>query len=219
MGRKSNVYSKIEEADDIIKALCEKQPAVLWGVGNPTFIVCMGIENKERSKKNNTLAKIKPIKGTEKAIYQLNNIPYRYVIETYWSDWNLWSAKERAAILFHELLHIHPEGEKIVRHDCEDWRIMLGQESLGVDWFKKGEMLPDLTRDEVKFNLELRPKIDDLDEDEDGESKDNIDDIENNKEIKEAKKRANEDEKIQRKNKNDEIVSEEDSLPDVLKEE
>lgn len=201
MGRKSNVYSKIDDADAIIKKLCDKQSAVLWAV-KPETVTVMGIENKERSKKNHTLAKIKPVKGTEKAIYGLNHIPYRYIVEVYWSDFNMWSKAERAAILFHELLHIHPEGERVIKHDCEDWRVML--DALGVDWVKKGEALPDLTRDDVKFNLELRPKIDDLeDEDEDGE--DNLDDIEKKKEIKEAKAKAKEAEKAQRKAKNDEI--------------
>jgi predicted metallopeptidase len=195
MGRKSNVYSKVVEADEIIKKLCEKQPSVLWAIGDSKYIVVMGIEDKERSKKNKTLAKIKPVRGTEKAIYQINQIPYRYIIEVYWSDWNLWSHKERAAILFHELLHIHPEGEKTVKHDCEDFRIVL--DKLGVDWFKKGSALPDLTSDDVKFNLELRPAIEDLDE-ESGEE-DNIDEIEKNKRSRRQKSEADEQEKLQRK--------------------
>ena len=211
MGRTSNVYSKVDEADEVIKKLCEMQSAVLWAV-KPETVTVMAIENKERGKNNNTLAKIKAVRGTEKAIYNLNKIPYRYVIECYWSDWHKWSEKERAAILFHELLHVHPEGEKTVRHDTEDFAIML--DKLGVRWHNKGEALPDLTRDKVEFDLELLPKIKELEE-EDGE--DNIDEREKNKEIKEAKKDTDEETKAQRK-KRMAKESEDEDVPDVLAE-
>lgn len=182
MGRKPNVYSKIAAADEMIKKLCEKHPKILWAV-RPEQVVVLGIDNKERSKKNRTLAKIRPVKGTEKAIYQVNNIPIRYVCECYWSDWHLWSDKERKAILFHELMHVHPEGERTIKHDCEDFRVILGCSSLGVDWFKKGNKLPDLTEDDVEFDLNLLPAIDDEESEED-----DIEDDKKNKEKKKAKR-------------------------------
>ena len=179
MGRKPNVYSKIEAADDMIKKLCEKQAKVLWTV-TPSQVIVLGIDNKERSKKNRTLAKIRPVKGTEKAIYQVNNIPIRYIIECYWMDWNVWHDKVRKAILFHELMHVHPEGERTVKHDLEDFKIII--DALGVDWTKNDADLPDLANDDVSFNLALLPSIDDEETEED-----NIDEDKINKEKKEKK--------------------------------
>ncbi len=160
MGRKSNVYSRVPEAEEIVKKLCEKYPDVLWAVRNDGSIAVLGIENKERSEKNNTLAKIKAIKGTEKAIYISNNINIRYVLELYWSDWNMWSPELKQVVLFHELLHVHPELERVVRHDLEDWRIVV--EKLGVSYLKNNKDLPNLLNDDVKFDLQLLPKIEEL---------------------------------------------------------
>lgn len=156
MGRKARVYSKIDEADEIIKGLCEKQPELLWAV-KPNTIIVLGIENSERSEKNKTLAKIIPIKGPEKALFQINNIAARYIIQTYWSDWNLWSMKQKQWILLHELLHCHPDFERTIRHDCEDWAILL--DKVGVNWTSKRDELPDLMNEDVKFNLKLLPNL------------------------------------------------------------
>lgn len=182
MGRKSNTYSRVPEAEDLIKRLCEKYAEVLWTV-RPETIAVLGIENKERSEKNHTLAKIKAVKGTEKAIYMVNNIPIRYIIELYWSDYQIWDGALKQAILFHELLHVHPEFERVVKHDCEDFRIVLNQ--FGVDWSKDTKKLPNLLTEDVKFDLSLRPVIEDMDED--GEGDDNIDEDDKVKETK-AKK-------------------------------
>lgn len=168
MGNTEKQYSRVKEAEEIIKKLCEKQPEVLWCV-KPNTVAVEGIENKERSEKNDTLAKIKPIKGCEKAILQDNNIPIRYVIELYYSDWNEWHEKKKQWVLFHELLHIHHEIGKTIKHDISDWKILV--DKAGVEW-QNSDNLPDLINDDVKFNLELRPSLKDVEEDgvaEDGE--------------------------------------------------
>jgi len=170
MGRKSRIYTKIDDADVIVKGLCENQPDVLWCV-RPETIAVMGIENCTRSEKNHTLAKIKPVKGTEKAIFQINNIPIRYIIECYWADWNLWNNAQRQWIILHELLHVHPEFEKTIPHDCEDFKIILDR--VGVSWMDKKD-LPDLMNKDTKFNLELRPSLN-LDDEDDDEIKDKKD--------------------------------------------
>ena len=156
MGRKARAYSRVDEADQIIADLCESQPDAM-GFVRPATIAVMGIDNVERSKKNHVLAKIKAIKGCEKAIFQLNNIPVRYVIELFWSDWHTWTMLQKQWILFHELLHVHPDFEKTIKHDCEDFRIILDR--VGVDWVEKKDTLPNLISGEVSFNLELRPGI------------------------------------------------------------
>jgi len=196
MGRKANVYSRVTDADEMIKTLCEKQPEALWCV-KPDTIAVLGIENKERSEKSNTLATIKSVRGAEKAIFQMNNISTRYVIVVYWSDWNQWSTNLKAAILFHELMHVHVDFEKTVKHDCEDFRMIL--DKFGVDWAKKGDKLPNLLSDEVKFDINLRPVVEEYDE----ETNDEIEEDDNKpkkkskKELKDEQKKAEQDDGLE----------------------
>jgi predicted metallopeptidase len=172
MGRKEHVYSRVKDAEEIIKKLCEKYPDVMWAV-RPETVVCYGIENKEKPKSSNVLAKIKPVKGSEKAIFQENGIKARYIIETYWSDWNEFSEKMKQYVIFHELLHIHPEIGRLIAHDSQDFCLMVGNPQIGVKWTERVNELPDLLIGDVKFDLSLRPSID---TDEDNE-KDEIDDV------------------------------------------
>jgi predicted metallopeptidase len=182
MGNTEKVYSRVTEAEEIVKGLCAKQPEVLWCV-QPAMVAVLGIENKERSEKNKTLAKIKAIKGGEKAILQLNNIPARYIIEIYWSDWREWSDRKKQWIIFHELLHVHNEIGRLIKHDSEDFKILL--DKVGVSWTETKD-LPDLLNDKVEFNLELRPSLEDVEEGTEG-----IDNIEDAEVAEEKKARKN----------------------------
>lgn len=182
MGNTEKTYSRVTEAEEIIKKLCEKQPDVLWCV-KPDMVAVLGIENKQRPEKNKVLAKIKPVKGCEKAILQINNIPIRYVIEIFYSDWNEWKERKRQWILFHELLHIHSEIGKTIKHDIADFKILV--DKAGVNWLES-DKLPDLVNDDVKFDLELRPSLTDIGEDE----SDNIEDAEINNARKKEKQEA-----------------------------
>jgi predicted metallopeptidase len=157
------VYSRVTEAEEMIRELCGKYPEALWCV-RPQMVTVLGIENKERAEKNTTLAKIKPIKGCEKAILQDNNIPTRYIIEIYWSDWREWKETKRQWIMFHELIHIHSEVGKTIKHDCEDFKIVL--DKVGVNWITS-ETLPNLLNEKVEFNLDLRPSMEDAEEEND----------------------------------------------------
>jgi hypothetical protein len=148
-------YSRIKDAEDMVKQLCEKQPEVLWCV-RPDIVGVLGVENKERSKKNTTLAKIKPIKAEERTLFQDNNIPTRYIISLYWSDWREWSTRKKQWILFHELLHIAADVGKTISHDSEDFKIIL--DKVGVNW-TESDTLPDLINDKVEFDLDLRPSL------------------------------------------------------------
>lgn len=187
MGNTEKTYSRVTEAEEIIKKLCEKQPDVLWCV-RPDMVAVLGIENKQRPEKNKVLAKIKPVKGCEKAILQINNIPIRYVIEIFYSDWNEWKERKRQWILFHELLHIHSEIGKTIKHDIADFKILV--DKAGVNWLES-DKLPDLVNDDVKFDLELRPSLNDMSD----EESDNIEDDEINKARKNEKKAREEDSK------------------------
>ena len=177
------VYSRVSEAEDMVKKLCEKQPDALWCV-KPENVAIYGIENKQRSEKNKTLAKIKPVKGEEKAILQDNGIPIRYLITLYWSDWREWKENQKQWVIFHELLHIHHEIGKTIKHDCEDFRLILAHPQAGVDWFNKD--LPDIINGDVKFDLNLRPSM------EEAEETDNIKDEEERAEAKKERKEKKE---------------------------
>jgi predicted metallopeptidase len=155
-------YSRVTEAEKMIQGLCKKQPEVLWCV-RPEIVAVYGIENKDRPEKNKILAKIRTVKGSGKAILQDNNIPIRYIIELYWSDWNEWKETKKQWILLRELLHIHHDIGKTIKHDCEDWRIII--DKVGVCGYDS-ETLPDLINGEVKFNLDLRPSIEDSEDNE-----------------------------------------------------
>jgi len=186
MGNTEKVYTRVKDAEEIIKKLCEKQPEVLWCV-RPDNVAVIGIENKKKGKKNRTLARIKPVKGAEKFILQDNNIPIRYIIELYYSDWNEWKERQKQWIIFHELLHIHHEVGKSIKHDCEDFKILL--DKVGVNW-ATSETLPDLIDGDVKFNLELRPSMQDIEEE---EGEDGDVDGDDGKEVKDDKKEEKKD--------------------------
>ena len=76
MGRRERVYSRVTAAETIIQNLCATHSEALWQV-MPNQVIVLGIENSDRSKKNNVLAKVRPIKGVEKATLTLNNIKVR----------------------------------------------------------------------------------------------------------------------------------------------
>jgi len=200
MANTEKVYSRVTDAEEMIKKICQKQPDVLWCV-RPEMVAVYGVENKERPETCNVEAKIKPVKGVEKAVLQDNNIPIRYIINLYWSDWREWKETKRQWVLFHELLHIHHEIGKTVKHDCEDFRIIL--DKIGVHGYD-ADNLPNLVDGDVKFNLDLRPS---LDEEDDEEGTDNIEDDADNKAVKKAKKEKDEakKEKSEDKPKGDDI--------------
>lgn len=183
MGRTANVWERVKEAEEIIKKLCEKHPDVLWAV-KPENIVVMAIVSKEKSEKNNVLARIRLIKGSERAVLIDNDIPVRHIIEIYGSDWSEWKEKKRQWVLLHELLHVHAEIEKMVRHDLECFKILV--KTGGVNWAVSDEKdLPNLLTDDVKFDLALRPGMDEYaDDGKPDEISDVLDEIEKEKDVK-----------------------------------
>lgn len=180
------VYTRVKEAEEMIKKICAKQPDVCWCV-KPNTIAVYAIENKERPKHCRVDAKIRPIKGSQKAIFQDNGIPFSYVIEVYWSDWNIWKEKKKQWLLLHEILHIASEEGKTLKHDCEDFKIIL--DKVGVNWSDNtaADNLPSLVDDDVKFNLALRPSLEDVDVDDDDDEKDEKGDKKEGKEGKDGK--------------------------------
>ena len=155
MAQQEKTYAEVTEAKEIIEKLCEYYPSELWAI-TPKNISVLGIENKERPEKSKKLAVCRPIKGINKTLMLINNIGTRYVIELYWSDFNKWSNAQKVAIIFHELLHIDHEAGKTVKHDVEDFRIMV--DKLGVDWFNDTD-LPNLLTEKVEFDQSMRPNV------------------------------------------------------------
>lgn len=164
------VYSRVMEAEEMIAKLCEKQPKLLWRV-RPQTVQVWGVENKERADGNKTLAKIKAVKGVEKAIMQDANLSVRYHLDIYWSDWKQWKENQKQGILIHELLHIHEEPGKLIKHDIEDFRILLDKTGVKDDSY---ENFPDVFINDVEFDMNLLPKTEEIEE----EEKDEIDEEE-----------------------------------------
>ena len=155
MAQSEKTYEEVIEAKDIIKDLCEKYPDELWAV-RPETIITLGVSNKERPKGSSKLASIRPLKGATKALMRINNVRVRYLIELFWSDWNKWTDSQKVAVIFHELIHIDNEVGKTVKHDVEDFMIMV--DKLGVDWFNDSS-LPNLLFTKVDFDLTKRPNV------------------------------------------------------------
>lgn len=177
MAKTEKMYERIAEAEAIVKSLVEKEPEVLWRV-NASRIAVLGVTNKERGKKQKTLIKVTPIKGIQKAINLLYNVPISFAIEMYCSDWGSWNKSFREWILMKALLHIGEEEGKIIKTDCDDFKIIL--DAVGVNWEERTD-LPSIIDSKVEFNLELRPALD-----EENDGNDGNDDKEEKEEDKEV---------------------------------
>ena len=171
MGRKARIYSKVNEASEMIRDLCAKHPDVFWAVKQESILV-MGIDNVSRSpkavEKNTIWSKLKNVKGVEQAIFQENGIDTRYILEVFWSDWNQWRDATKLAVLADNLIKISPEVDKTNRPDCVGFKVLF--DVLGVNWEKESENdIPNLLLSDVKFNLDLRPGLDDVEKELDDE--------------------------------------------------
>ena len=157
MARTKRQYERLTQAEDIIKDLTFKYKDALWRI-TPSSIMVLSITNSERSDKNHCLAKVKLMKGVEQAVMELNNIKVRYVIELYGSDWKIWTQAQRQWILFHELMHVHEEGDKLIKHDCEDFKLIL--DAAGLNWVDDPNLV-NMLNNKIDFDLDLRPGLKD----------------------------------------------------------
>lgn len=149
------IYQRMDSAEKMIKDLCEKYPEILWRV-RPAKVTVLGITNKDRSKKSKEYFKVSPVKGVQKALNIIYNVPISFIVEVFWSDWNSWSLSLQEWVIFKALLCVGEEDGKVVKPDCREFRIIL--DIVGVDWEKK-DNLPSLTMNLVPFKKELRPAI------------------------------------------------------------
>ena len=155
MAQTEKIYEVVTDAEEIIRKLKEKYEDELWAV-RPDIITVLGVSNKDRPKNSTKLACVIPVKGCTKALMQLNRVNTRYIIELYWSDWHKWNKAQKEAIMFHELLHIDHEIGKVVKHDVEDFKLMV--DKMGYDWFDDPK-LPSLLENKIVFNKSLRPNV------------------------------------------------------------
>jgi hypothetical protein len=170
MARTTRTYSRVTEATLMIDKLIEKHPDAFWAVQSK-FIAVMGIDNVERSEKavakQPIWSKMRNVKGVEQAIFQENKITERYIVEVFWSDWHLWNEATKAAVIAKHLFEITPEVEVKNSPDCVGFKILY--DVLGVNW-ERSSNVPNLITGDVKFDLDLRPGLSELEslEEEDG---------------------------------------------------
>jgi len=157
------VYSRITEAEEMIRELCKRQPKMLWRV-RPNMIAVYGNETKERPDSCKEDAVIQCVKGINKAIMQDNHIPTRFHIKIYWSDWRTWKENKKQKVLVEQLLRVHEEAGKLIKPDVEGFRIILDKTGVKDD---SGENFPNLLLEEVEFDLSLLPKTEDAEEEND----------------------------------------------------
>jgi predicted metallopeptidase len=151
-------YDLLVEGNQMVAALCQKYPKILWAV-NPEQVVVLGITNKERPKKMKKLATIRLISPAMKTILRaFGRKDIRFYIEVYAQDFSAWSNQRRQVILLHEILHISaPDERSLVRHDTEDFSLLL--DAFGIDYWQK-ESLPDLlVGDAFPFRQELADRL------------------------------------------------------------
>ena len=126
--REPKAYTRVNEAEDTIKKMCEKYKDVFWAV-RPEMVAVMGVENKQRGEKavakNPYYAKLRTIDGPQKKLLADSEIPTRYIIELYWSDWNEWKESERQWVLAEQILQIGPDVGTKIQPDCQGFRILL----------------------------------------------------------------------------------------------
>jgi predicted metallopeptidase len=148
-------YDLLVEGNQMVAALCQKYPKILWAV-NPEHVIVLGITNKERPKKMKKLATIHRISAAMKTIIRaLGRKEVKYYVEVYCSDYSRWSNPRRQWVLFHELVHIPSPVDNggLLQHDCQDWNGLI--DFCGIDWWNK-ESLPDMLAGEA---LPLREEL------------------------------------------------------------
>ena len=158
-------YSVIKEGQEIVKKLCERYPDVLWQV-KPELVVVLGCDNKEPTKRSKSFV-VRSVKNAEKAVLIMNKVRTRFIIETFWGYWNVWSTPRKEWVILNALLRVSVDEGKLIKPDSVDFSIILDQVSFG--WDSDGANLPSLTAgDPIEFDLDLRPGLSE-EELEDGE--------------------------------------------------
>jgi hypothetical protein len=65
----------------------------------------------------------------------------RFCIVFYWQNVDYMSEQQLQILLFHEMKHIPATGNRLVKHDVQDFRSVLG---IDLDWGMPGREVPDI---------------------------------------------------------------------------
>ena len=155
-------YTRVIGAEEMIKELQSKYPDLFWAIRTETVCV-MGVENKTRSKgslkKRPFYASLRPMKGVNKAILEINNVATRYAIEVFWDEWNDWDEGRRQWMIAEQLLKIPFEEGQTNKYDCAGFKVLL--DKIGVTALTDPKAkLPNMLIQDIQFNLDLRPGLD-----------------------------------------------------------
>jgi len=146
-------YDIVEEAQEMVKQLCERYPEVLTAVV-PSQVVVLGITNQEPPKSKTWAMKISRVKGPIKKLLELAQSHAEYYIECYFMEWKGWSPAYKKLVLLHELAHWPlPEISGLVKHDLEDWSFLC--DKFGVCWQERTDLPDILAGPKVEFNQKL----------------------------------------------------------------
>jgi predicted metallopeptidase len=65
----------------------------------------------------------------------------KYCIVFYWACCDYMSAAQMTVLVLHELMHIPSKDDKLIDHDVQDFRAILG---IDLDWSEPGTEVPDI---------------------------------------------------------------------------
>lgn len=65
----------------------------------------------------------------------------RFAIVFYWQNCDYMTTQQLALLMLHELLHIPAIGDRLVKHDVQDFRTVLG---VDLDWAMPDQEVPDI---------------------------------------------------------------------------
>lgn len=71
----------------------------------------------------------------------------KYCIVVYQANCDYLSREQLIVLVLHEMMHIPAYGNKLIDHDVQDFRAILG---VDIDWTEPGKEIPDLLKDNGK---------------------------------------------------------------------
>ena len=132
------------EVHDYVEALIEKFPRYFSKVKSHEISCIIGVGGKA-PKGGSVLARISLI--SEK-LRVATGSSYKYVMEVYDANWYDLDSRQKAMVVFHELMHIDQDADdpKLVSHNIEDFHPIL--KTFGIDYLMN-DSLPDLLDDDL----------------------------------------------------------------------
>lgn len=155
-GIKLPKWSKQDDVKPIVSELIEIYPEHLSHI-RPNRIGYVAF-SRAKSKKQAFVAPVRPMFGL------FSNIDY--VLAVHIENWVLKTISEKYLLIFHELLHIPPEGfdenskqyRKAIDHDVKDFSLILHQ--FGINWEDADKILKAKGRKEKEDALAVKKDVD-----------------------------------------------------------